>query len=611
MNSSELMAVAINNSLNELMNNAKKHYASLFFLPSFKKATVAIAIICAIVGVSSILLFPSITGMFHGVLLAVALFLLSLFFDWVISKAVLNDPIFVLRRTVALSYFGWFLWFFFIGVGVVFGLIFNVLWWVKLCLFGFAALLTLRAVVFFAASSATTVKRLTAVLLQPVFCMLSFVAFWLDFKVAPLIYVPFIVIAPVVACAAAGLFVYLLDRMGQKMYDISSMTIFKAFMLNWVSALNDPLEAFFEKLGKDEDVEVSFLKFDASKPKAAIIVPLVHPGPFKNIGSSLLPSMLKHAYEEKYGGDACVPLGLLGHELDAASQAQNHKIINHVLGAAGFSSTIDKATQCVTVSEGFVTAFCQLFGKTALLSFTLAPKTTEDLPQELGSIVRQEAEKLGLDATIVVNAHNSLTNNVNIEASLETLREVASKCLQKAVSMPLCPFEVGAATVYPSEFNLKDGMGEGGITALVVKVAGQKTAYIVIDGNNMISGLREKILCALREVGFQESEVFTTDTHAVSAVVLGQRGYHAVGEVMDQEILVNHIKVVAQKAASVVEPCRAGSFRIVVPRVRVIGEECLTSLTVLVDKSIQKAKQLVVPIFAVEGLFLILLLAFL
>ena len=80
---------------------------------------------------------------------------------------------------------------------------------------------------------------------------------------------------------------------------------------------------------------------------------------------------------------------------------------------------------------------------------------------------------------------------------------------------------VGAATVFPKEFTLKDGMGTGGITAIVVQVEKQKTAYVVIDGNNMISGLREKILAALTSVGFDESEVFTTDTHAVSAIVTG------------------------------------------------------------------------------------------
>jgi putative membrane protein len=231
------------------------------------------------------------------------------------------------------------------------------------------------------------------------------------------------------------------------------------------------------------------------------------------------------------------------------------------------------------------------------------------LPQELGSIVREEAKKLGLDFTIVVNAHNSLTSSVKIEASIDMLRDVASKCLQKAISQESYSFEVGTATVYPLEFTLKDGMGTGGITAIIVRVAQQKTAYIVIDGNNMVSGLREKILSALSSAGFEESEVFTTDTHAVSAVVVGRRGYHPVGEAMDHETLINQITNAAQKAAGNLETCKAGCQQIVVPKVRVLGGDCLNFMTVLVDKTIQKAKCIVVPTFAVEGLILILLLA--
>jgi putative membrane protein len=382
-------------------------------------------------------------------------------------------------------------------------------------------------------------------------------------------------------------------------------------MLNWVVGITGPFEEFLEKLGEDADVEISFLKFDSSKPKAAIIVPLVHPGPFKNIGSSLLPSILKHEFEKKFGCDACVPLGILGHELDLASQTQNHKIIDHVLTSAKFVASADKATPFVKVTDGFVTASCQVFGNTAFLSFTLAPKTTEDLPQELGRIVREEAEKNGLDCAIVVNAHNSIDDTVDMEESLSTLRSVASNCLKKAVSLSSNPFEVGASTVFPKEFSLKDGMGPGGITAIVVKVAEQKSAYVVIDGNNMISGLREEILSALTSIGFHESEVFTTDTHAVSAVILGRRGYHPVGEVMNHETLIGYIKEAAKAAVAKLESCKAGCKSVVVPKVRVIGKARLESLSMLVDKALQKAKQIVIPIFAFEGLFLILLLTIL
>jgi predicted neutral ceramidase superfamily lipid hydrolase len=75
--------------------------------------------------------------------------------------------------------------------------------------------------------------------------------------------------------------------------------------------------------------------------------------------------------------------------------------------------------------------------------------------------------------------------------------------------------------------------------------------------------------------------------------------------------LISHIKKAVQKAASKLETCKAGFLSTVVPKVRVIGGDCLASLTVLVDKTLQKAKRVIVPIFGIEGLILILLLVFL
>ena len=169
-------------------------------------------------------------------------------------------------------------------------------------------------------------------------------------------------------------------------------------------------------------------------------------------------------------------------------------------------------------------------------------------------------------------------------------------------------FSVGSHTVFPIEFNLKAGMGAGGITAIVVQLETQKTAYIVIDGNNMVPGLREKILKSLLDIGFEASEVFTTDTHAVTASITGRQGYHPVGEVMNQTLLIQYIGEVAKKAKANLEECNAGCRTFIVSNVRVIGEERLKSVTTLVDKAIAKAKHIVVPIFGAEGLVLLLLM---
>lgn len=602
-----MVIVAAEGSLNQSINKAQRHYSSLFFLPSLKIALISIALLCFLIGVFFSVLFQSLTGLMAGLLLGVTLFTMNLFSDVTLSL-ILDDPIFELRRTSILSFVSWLIWFGLIALGVILDGAFGSFWWVKLCLFGFSIVLTFRTVVLFATLSASTLKQLTAVLLQPISCVMPFVAYWLALDIAPPFFLPYLIISPFIAIGFGYLFLHLLDDVGKKAYGISALPLFRAFMLNWVTAKNGPLEVFLEKMGEDADVEVSLLKFVSQNSVAAFIVPLVHPGPFKNIGSSILPSLLKHAYEKRYGGNVCVPLGLLGHERNAASQIQNQKIINTTLDAATFMATIDTATPIVRFSEGFVTASCQIFGKTAFLSFTLAPKTTEDLPQELGRIVNEEAKKLGLENSILINAHNSITGANEVEASIDVLATVASKCLQKALSQPLYPFEVGAATIYPRGFTLKDGMGEGGITSIVVKVGEQKTAYVIIDGNNMISGLREKILSELELIGFDASEVFTTDTHAVSALVKGQRGYHPVGEAINHDILIAFIKEVAQVALTRLELCRAGFLRTVVPKVRVMGERSLEPLTFLVDESIRKAKRIVAPVFALEGLILLLFL---
>ncbi len=605
--------MANEDSLNVSIGNAQKHYSSMFFLPTYKKALLAIAVICiGVVGLSSLIFYPSVEGLIGSIALGVSLFLVTFVMDFLMANIILKDPIYILRRATALSLFGWVLWLFFILLGLALGAFYGPIWWMKLCLLGFATVITFRTTVFIATSRTSIYRRLASSILQPVFCIAIFTTFWsvISNSVIPLFW-PYLILSPIIAVVSGYLFLLSIDRVGYRVYGQPSLPIFRAFMLNWVVNQNAPLEEFFDKIGENTDVEVNLLKFDSSKAKAAIVMPLVHPGPFKNVGSSILPSLVKHEFEKEFVCDTCVPLGILGHELDVASQEQNYKIINNIIKSAKFSASDDTATPMVRVKENFAVASCQIFGKCALLSFTLAPKTTEDLPQELGRVVREEAKKLGLTCTLIVNSHNSLNDVVDTAESLGDLEIAASKCLKKAVAMPIHKFKVGSATVYPNEFSLKEGMGPGGITSIIVQVEQQKTAYVVIDGNNMISGLREKIISALASAGFDESEVFTTDTHAVSAIITGKKGYNPVGEVMNHEVLIKYITDAAKKAEANMEPCKAGCLSFTVPQVRVIGEEMMGSLTRLVDEALKRAKKTVLPIFVLEGIVLVLLLTFL
>jgi putative membrane protein len=342
-----------------------------------------------------------------------------------------------------------------------------------------------------------------------------------------------------------------------------------------------------------------------------MVVPSVHPGPFKNIGSSLMPALLKAQLEKELGCVACVPHGLFGHEYDLASQLQNEKVISDVIACARTSEgQLGSASPFVTVSNGLATGCCQVFGKSAFISFTLAPKTIEDLPGELERFVREEAGKRGLDRCVVVNAHNSIDGIAEMQESFASLKDVATKCLDKALLLTQSPFEVGAASVLPEEFSLEEGMGSGGITVAVLKTGQQKAAYVVIDGNNMVSGLRERILSSLRSMGIEDGEIFTTDTHAVNALVLTSQGYHPVGEVMENEKFISYVMNAASSALADMELVGVSFSSVKVPNVKVVGAKQLESLCLLVDKTIRRAKESLIPVFGASGLLLMLLLLF-
>jgi putative membrane protein len=601
-------------SLDDSLEKAAKHYSSLFLLPSYKMSLFLLALFCLSGGLLSGILLMGLgdfEGVLKGIILGVSLFSMNLIADFSVTRLALRqDPIYNLRRTTALSFFCWLLWLFFVLVGVVMALFFGLSWWIKLYLLGFSSVLIFRLIIFSATVSISYKRLLVVSFLQPFSCVFPFLVLCFLIEGLSVGMLLFLIYAPIIGFFSSFFFVFLLNSVGRQTLGVPSFSLFKAFLLNWISGLNAPLEKLLEKLGQEKNVEISMIKFDASKPKAIMAIPSIHPGPFKNIGSSLLPLMLKTELERKFNCNVCVPHGLLGHEFDLVSQDQNQKVINHVLTSASFGSSSAMACPFVEVSNGLATACCQIFGNLVFFSFTLAPNTIEDLPNELGLFVNQEAEKRGLRLCAVVNAHNSINGKVDMQKALTALETVAVACLDKAVSLKQLHFEVGAATVLPKEFSLKDGMGLGGITVVTVRMGDQKTAYVVIDGNNMVSGLRDKILSALYSAGINNGEVFTTDTHSVNALTLSKRGYNPIGEAIDHEKLIRYIKEATLDSLSSLEPAKAACCKLIVHDAKVIGEKQLESLSLLSDRTIKQAKKIMVPIFATSGFLLMAFLMF-
>jgi len=133
------------------------------------------------------------------------------------------------------------------------------------------------------------------------------------------------------------------------------------------------------------------------------------------------------------------------------------------------------------------------------------------------------------------------------------LQEAALASLQISSEQKPRSFKVGVAHKTLGNFTLKEGFGPGGISVVAIEVDGSQFAYITIDGNNMIRGLREEILKSVKGVGFDDGEVMTTDTHMVNGVVSARLGYHPIGEVVSREHIIEEVTNVCREALNNLE----------------------------------------------------------
>jgi putative membrane protein len=604
-----------NDLTDKYIDKIVKRYTKLFGLPSQSRIMLYIGLLSLHGGILSLLpLNLSLQNFAVGLGFGASFLILTLLSDFVISySSMKNDLIFNWRRCSALSFFSSLVLFGILLLGsVISGLLGAPELWIRFFFLGFSGALILRLLVLSIISFAGFGGTLFSSLLQPalvalpIFFMDSMIGYTLELQI-----LIFALTSVSVSLLAVFAFKYFMDRTGMKTLGIASSVLFKAFLANWTEDLTAPLESFFEELGNKQDVNVSLLTFKASeKIKSVIVVPALHPGPFKNLGSSLLPSLIQTSMQNKFDCVVSAPHGLVGHELDVSTHSENQRVVQNILDFVGSSSSYSKATPLVRTESDDAKASCQLFGDCAFLTLTTAPKTIEDLPPELNSLIVSEAEKRGLNV-LAIDAHNSMGGSFDRDSAVKSFSKASVVCLEKALRTKRSSFKMGAATVMPKEFTVHDGMGPGGISVIVVEVDDQKVAYVTIDGNNMVSGLRDKILSALKELGIDDGEVLTTDTHSVCGMIRSERGYNLVGEAIVHMKLINYIKEATLHALASMEPVDASWRTEVIPDVKVIGEKQITELTVLADKTTQQAKSLAVFLFPVASIVLVLLLFFL
>ena len=553
-----------------------------FSFPSLEKVLAEILITAAL-GCGAVFWLSTfaIREFIFGCLIGALVFgLPSIFVETALWRLVLkNDPLFHLRRCLALSLVTNVVWMAFLLMGSIVSKT-GQDFLQKPFLLGMLCAYSLRSLVIFSLSSCNPLTKFAATLSQPLACLvIAFLLLRLPLAETVILFLIAVIVSPILLYPLLSL----IEKRGKETIGVSVIDLFRAFLTVFLDMKNRPLEDYLEGLGVTANIAVSVLAFkkrNHSKTKAVIVVSNFHPGPFLNVGSSVLPMLIQDRVQAETNGVVMVPHGVSGHEHNIVSQSENQKIVQHVSGLLARGRRVATASRMMRSSTGNASATCQAFGEFGLVTMTTSPRDMEDIPLEVSSELHKDL--LGLEHLALIDSHNSI-NELRPMTSQDSQDLIASgrRVMEQAERERQRPFRVGASKLKLTEFTLDQGIGPCGVSVILTETDGSRWGYVTIDGNNMKAGLREEILDVLRPMGINEAEVMTTDTHMVSGRVSTRLGYHPVGEAIDKNTLLLRLESAVRDALEDLEDSEvewnSGDIS-----AKTLGRETFATLTMLI-----------------------------
>ncbi|PSQ19401.1 DUF2070 domain-containing protein [Halobacteriales archaeon QS_8_69_26] len=358
---------------------------------------------------------------------------------------------------------------------------------------------------------------------------------------------------------AVFLFVKVIDRPWQRSLGVSVLD-FVAGFVGHIAEDTRELEEFFEEIGEDAVVPVTVLsarRQDGSE-KARFVLPMIHPGPMGEIGGGNLPERVARQAD----GICFPPHATAGHDFNLVTEREVDTITDTAAEAMRKIEYDRTATPSVRTREGEAKMLGQAFGDDLLLVSTFAPGYADDVEYAVGLSAAAEARSGGFDDVLLADAHNS---NDGLEGedlghvvpgstrSFEMI-QAAEAAADRLDDAPQKPLRLGVAWD-ETDWRPADGIGPLGVRVATFDVGGQVTAYVLVDGNNMEPGVRDRVVDAVLAVdAVDRAEVMTTDTHVVNKV----DSTNQVGENLDVDRLIAVIEGLVDEALDDHEPVVAG-----------------------------------------------------
>lgn len=330
---------------------------------------------------------------------------------------------------------------------------------------------------------------------------------------------------------------YLVSAPMKKNLGISSLDAISMFAAQWLYGKKDLEETFYE-FGEEIETLVWIGKF-SGKRQALFVVPYVHFGPFGNLGGSEFTQLISEAIKENYkkeNYEVFVFHGTVTHDFNPVSSNEINKLISackKVINQLNPKSA-KMSYSCYRFGTVKANAFC--INESAFISYSRAPRTTEDVNFGIGLTLMEIGKRI-YKSVAVVDEHNAETGDVtSVEIGNPIGFEMISateKLFDKKEKQEKFLFGFSSGNIsLPS-------LGKNGIKLALFKQGKKLYAIALFDSNGIIPQFRAELVEFFEVLGKEKGlvckgEIYTTDTHQINNIrgILNPIGTENRGEIM-------------------------------------------------------------------------------
>lgn len=474
---------------------------------------------------------------------------------------------FNIRRSLLLSLFCLGIVIFIVFIGKFALILFSLVSITIIVIFSYATILWIRHIVFLSIVVSTHFRAITLSLTQPLLGIL-FLYFIYPYQMKELF---FLISSFFVFFLFSFIFIKMVNAPMKKNFGENGLKLLNYFFAHMTENKNiDEIEKFFSSFSSTFDVPLSIIGFKTKqKMKAILVLPSIHPGPFGNLGGGNLPTKIAEGLKD-ISPNILVPHGATNHDSNLAVSEDCDKVIaetKYLINNLNYSSTCTNFLRC----HDKLDMCAQTFGNSLLLIHTSAPNPTDDIDPAVEEMIIDEMNKMGIHEIMFIDAHNCLEKGAGCvfvnTAKANKILELSKRAANLSLKEKKSTYKIGYAQ--KTGFDVReDEIGPQGIQVITVETSGKKNSYILFDGNNMVKGLREKLINEIKTL-VDDSEVLTTDNHIVN-VKIG--GYNPIGIKIDHNKLIRQVYDLVQESINDLEECNIGVKSGTIPNVKLFGQ---------------------------------------